>query len=310
MTMQKWRFSFLGCDAPDGMLEMELNQLYFRFSMIDEATIDGDIEKKCYEHLQTCFKVPPNQWNKKTWDDAYRIENQIAMLLRGDFLHHEIKARLREAGDRKARDAANLESDYNSLRKAIEEKHMANGDGLLRNLLREILENIHWNSKLKYLKRKLRLEATRNMLLFVMIAVVCVLVIYFMYSQVLSLSSQLRTILLLLMVATCGLLGALFSRLIKLHTQWDVITLEELRYWKDPLYILLRSCIGVCGALILYFFIQSQTVKGTIFPQLDGPTSNPEDTALLIMWSIIAGFSESLVPSILSTTSRNLREAR
>jgi hypothetical protein len=306
MTTQKWRFSFLGFDAPDEMLEMELNRLYFRFSMIDVATIDGDIEKKCYEHLQTCFKAPPNQWNEKTWDDAYRIEKQIAMLLTGDFLHHEIKARLREAGDRKARDAANLESDYNSLRKAIQEKHMANGDGLLRDLLREILESIHWNSKLKYLRRKLRLEATRNILLFVMTALVCVLVIYFIYSQVLS------PILLLLMVATCGLLGALFSQLIKLHLQWDVITLEELRYWKALPYIFLRSCIGVCGALILYFILQSQTVRGSIFPQLDGLTSKDpdKDTALLIMWSIIAGFSESLVPSILSTTGRNLREAR
>lgn len=148
--MQKRLVSFLGFDAPREMLKMELNRLYFRFSMIDVATMDGDIEKKCYEHLQTCFKGLPNQWNEKTWDDAYRIEKQIAMLLRGDFLHHEIEARLREAVDRKARDAANLQSDYNSLRKAIEEKHIASGDELLRDLLREILENIHWQSKLKY----------------------------------------------------------------------------------------------------------------------------------------------------------------
>jgi hypothetical protein len=85
-----------------------------------------------------------------------------------------------------------------------------------------------------------------------------------------------------------------------------------LRYWKALPYIFLRSCIGVCGALILYFFLQSQAVEGKIFPQLDGLASKvpDKDTALLIMWSIIAGFSESLVPSILSTTGRNLREAR
>ncbi len=306
ITMQKWLFWFLRFDAPDEMLEMELNRLYFRFSLIDEATIDGDVEKKCYEHLQTCFKVLPNQWNEKTWDDAYRIEKQIAMLLRGDFLHQEIKARLREAVSRNARDADDLQSDYNTLRKAIEEKHIANGDELLRNLLREILENIHWNSKLKYLRRKLRLEATRNMLLLVMIALVCALVIY---SQVLSYASQFP-ILVLLMVGTCGLLGAMFGRLIKLHSQWDVISLEELRYWKALRYILLRSSIGVCGALIVYFFLQSQTVKGAIFPQLDGLPSEVKDIALLMMWSIIAGFSESLVPSILSTTGRYLEEAR
>jgi len=109
-------------------------------------------------------------------------------------------------------------------------------------------------------------------------------------------------------------LGALFSRLIKLHSQWDIVSLEELRHWKAFPYILLRSCIGVCGALIVYFFLQSRTVKGTVFPELDGLPGKvitaDKDTALLIMWSIIGGFSESLVPSILSTTGRNLSEAR
>jgi hypothetical protein len=79
MTMQKC--SLLGFDARDKMLEMELNRLYFRFNTIDVATIDGDIAKKCYEHLQIRFKAPPNQWNEKTWDDAYRVEKQLAMLL-------------------------------------------------------------------------------------------------------------------------------------------------------------------------------------------------------------------------------------
>ena len=118
---------------------------------------------------------------------AYRIEKQLAMLVGGDFLHQEIKVRLREAIGQNAQDAADLELDYNSLRKAIEEKHISNGDEILRNLLREILENNHWNSKLKYLKRKLRLEATRNMLWCVVIALACVL---FTYSLVLFYSSQ------------------------------------------------------------------------------------------------------------------------
>ena len=306
MTIQKWLFSFLGFDAPDEMLKMELNHLHFRFTTIDVATIESDIEKNSYEHLQACFKALPNQWKDKTWDDAYRIEKQIAMLLRGDFLRHEIEARLREAVDRKARDAASLESDYNRLRQDIEEKHIANGDELLRNLLREILENIHWQSKLKYLRREIGLAAARNTLIVVMIALVGASVIY---SLVLSHPNQLSVA---LMVATCGLLGALFSQLIRLHSQWDTMKLEELRYRKGLPYILLRSGIGVCGALIVYFFIQSETVGGNIFPRLDEHTDKFSDRniALLIVWSIIAGFSESLVSSILSTTGRNLREAR
>lgn len=310
MTIKKWLLSFLGLDAPDEMLDMELNNLYFRFKRIDVNTIEGDIAKKSYEHLQACFKSPPNQWTEKAWDDAYCIEKQISMLLASDFLHEEIKSRLREAVDRNARDAATLESKYNTLCKAIDDKHTANGDELLRNLLREILENIHWHSKLKYLKRKFRLDATRNMLLFVVVALICALAIF---PRVHSDPSQL---LILLMVATCGLLGALFSRLITLHSQWDVISLEELRSSKSVLHIFLRSCIGVCGALILYFILRSKIVAGDIFPKLDdltkkvGPDSYHRDLALLIMWSIIAGFSESRVPSVLSTTGQYLTDAR
>src|SRR5262249_25030414 len=160
----------------------------------------------------------------------HRIEKQIAMLLRGDILHHEITARLREAVKENARDAANLRLDYISLRKTIEEKQLVNGDELLRDLLREVLENIHWQSKLKDLRRNLRLEATGNTLIIGAMALILSYVIYLLFPSSQFLST-------LLTVATCGLFGALFSQLIKLHSQWDVISLEQLRYSKASVYI-------------------------------------------------------------------------
>ena len=121
------------------------------------------------------------------------------------------------------------------------------------------------------------------------------------------------------------MLGALFSRLITLQTNWSVMALDELYNARAIHYILLRASIGMCGALIVYFFLQSGLVKGNVFPDFQKLTLEMKsfggdgvfrsstrlvlpsaDLALLIVWSFIAGFSESLVPSVLTNTERQI----
>src|SRR6266545_3249715 len=83
-------------DPEEEMLQMELSNLKFRFGMIDQSKVASDVKEK----LNGLFdKRDPK------WDDAYQIENQIAMLLTGDCLHQQIKYRLREALTRNATDA-------------------------------------------------------------------------------------------------------------------------------------------------------------------------------------------------------------
>jgi hypothetical protein len=234
------------------------------------------------------------------WDDAYQIENQIAMLLTGDCLRREIKVRLREALTRNATDAAVLQTDCDALLKSKKE------DDVLRYFLLEVLENVHWASKLKHLAREYRLKATRNTLLLAALALFFVLPPFLLpYIPLLSwLRSGLYTVL------TFGLLGALFSRLITLQTPRIALRTEELRNALTYRYIFLRACIGMCGALIVYFFLQSELVTGNVFPKFRESTSgvvcvsDRRSLALLIIWSFIAGFSEYLVPSVLSSTER------
>jgi hypothetical protein len=101
--------------------------------------------------------------------------------------------------------------------------------------------------------------------------------------------------------------------------------LDELYNAATFRYILLRGTIGVLGALVIYFFLQSGLVEGSVFPKFDqlgmklvsfgGSHADNWPTqlllpsgsmALLIMWSFIAGFSESLVPTILENVERQL----
>jgi len=282
------------------MLQMELSNLKFRFGRIDESKLASDVKKK----LNDLFEKKP----APTWDDAYQIENQIAMLLTGDCLHQQIKYRLREALARNATDAAVLQTDYDDLVKSNEKEGRTSFDDDLHYFLLEVLENINWQKKLKYLARWNRLQATRKTLWIVAGALVLVLWPYFFW-----LPACIWAHFGLYTALTFGLLGALFSRLYNLERSGSKLTLEELRHAQTFRYILQRACIGACGALIVYFFLQSELVTSVVSPVFeklgedvksvrDGQVSHISNLARLIIWSFIAGFSESLVPSVLSKT--------
>src|SRR5262249_3082766 len=124
---------------------------------------------------------------------------------------------------------------------------------------------------------------------------------------------------------TSGLLGAFFSRLITVQRQFASMTLEDVFLHRELSYSLLRAGVGVCGALIVYFFLQSGIVNGALFPEFpkiaiewvqppDGAlpmifVSPSKALALLTFWCFLAGFSEALVPSILSNAERQLGDA-
>ena len=72
----------------------------------------------------------------------------------------------------------------------------------------------------------------------------------------------------------------------------------------------------------MFFFFKSGLVNGALFPQFDKmameliSSSDPsmsfvvpsKDLALVTVWCFLAGFSESLVPSILTSTERQISE--
>ena len=129
---------------------------------------------------------------------------------------------------------------------------------------------------------------------------------------------------------TAGIFGAMFSRLLYLQANVNSLTLGEIRdarLWES---IVLRGCVGMCGAVVLYFFLQSGILGGELFPkygeialklyELPGSDETKKSLipiglvfptpalALHVVWSFLAGFSERLVPSILQSTEASLRE--
>lgn len=123
----------------------------------------------------------------------------------------------------------------------------------------------------------------------------------------------------LLIALVTGLLGSTFFMLIQLQERLAEGSLTDARdMWTMPM-IVLRCIVGVGAAAVLYFFFKSGLMDGSLWPKLHtqgfevvkrtaGASTDPSfyvpnrDLALLIVWSFIAGYSQTLVPNLLLST--------
>jgi hypothetical protein len=131
---------------------------------------------------------------------------------------------------------------------------------------------------------------------------------------------------------TAGLLGAFSSRLYGIQRQWANMNLDDVSLQREWPYTLLRAGVGMCGAVVIYIFLRSGIADGPLFPKFDdlridlvnvdknGAVAAGEAVqmtfampskalALLTFWCFLAGFSETLVPSILKSTEQDLTNA-
>ena len=121
-----------------------------------------------------------------------------------------------------------------------------------------------------------------------------------------------------LMVAlSAGFFGATFSMLLQTQRRTsEATTLDALRTASSWRTLIVRGSVGLGAAAILYFFFRSGLMEGNLWPDLrqlgfdalagrgpDGLVPN-QHWCLLVIWCFLAGFSETLVPSILSKTEQ------
>ena len=127
-----------------------------------------------------------------------------------------------------------------------------------------------------------------------------------------------------------GFFGASFFMLVELQKTINDGHLESIRtLWTWPI-IWLRCAVGIGGASILFFFFESELLGGALWPDINSIniiSTNPSDTvvggvaakergeittvfapnrhlSLLVIWSFLAGYSQSLVPRILDDTQK------
>jgi hypothetical protein len=323
------------------LLQLHRTNLEVRLRSIDEPTLQTDSQKRTYAIVSETLK----RWNKCTgsdavaaapkdaggtrdWDEVYKIERMIGLLLAGMQLRQEIRLRLDELTAERAPEADRLRAEYMALIKpAAGDPAPPVDDAVLRSLLLRVMEALHWYAKRKHLTRPARKQATKIILICVIVTFVLVILPYLLINidyvpATASINWKWWSLFALYTALIGGLMGAFFSRLVNLQRNGDNMSLEEAYLHRELSYTMLRAGVGMCGALIVYFFLKSGLVDGALFPKFNQLAMElvevPEgklhmafvvpsrDLALLTVWCFVAGFSEALVPSILAGAERQL----
>ncbi len=318
-------------DASFYMLNLYRANLEVRLRTIDESTLQSDCQKTIYATVIDMLKSPAEtsmSARNLEWDEIYKAESLIGMLYDGARLEQEIRARLQELAIESPGETESQSRDYERLSKpTVEGQNSGPDNAALRAFLLRLLEAIHWNAKKKYLVRPIRIEATNRILSAMLISFILLVAPYvYLVRDFAGEVSGIWTLFALWTALTAGLLGAFFSRLMSIQRQWAAMTLEDVFLHREWQYTLLRAGVGVCGALIVYFFLRSGIVDGALFPKFSevsidfvavpGPGAVPmtfvmpsKSLALLTFWCFLAGFSESLVPAVLTGAERQLADA-
>jgi len=125
----------------------------------------------------------------------------------------------------------------------------------------------------------------------------------------------------ILVALVSGWFGAGFFMLVQLQARLSEGGMVEAREMWTWYLLLLRSLMGIGGAAILYFFFETGLLEGAIWPDLQqlhfsqvvrvvekneepiGSHLVPNiNLSLLVVWSFLAGYSQTFVPNILERT--------
>jgi len=120
-----------------------------------------------------------------------------------------------------------------------------------------------------------------------------------------------------------GLLGTTFFMIVDLQKKITDSSQSELRDMWTFRMIGLRCAFGLGAVTILYFFFQTELLGEGVWPDVsklgfEAPTREVErgplkgstyrlpnqNTSLLIVWSFLAGYSQTFVPRLLSKTTK------
>lgn len=285
-----------------------------------------------------------NAWYD-VWNDAYRLQRLMAIVEPPESLFLELTRITNQSVEEGIPAADRLKKSFDQATKDLMDspaplKIKAGTEINIRMLLLDALEQFQWSKQRKFLARPYQKQAARRTVAVGFFAFIMFILpyayLYFSIHLTHAYPEQLHWPWLPGYSALfSGLFGAFFSRLIFLQTSvrsMSLGTIADARHWTT---ILLRGIVGMCGALIVYFFLQSGLITGSVFPdfgdlgihsvnwtgtaQDHGDISHNGITwyivlpdkalALLVVWSFLAGFSERLVPNILASTEKRLTDA-
>ncbi|MGH6836118.1 MAG: hypothetical protein ACREC9_11325 [Methylocella sp.] len=331
------------------MLDFFINSLDVRIKLISNVSLHNssyeeneliyEIQNKRYElqkQIQNkfdeiqirMFPHADDAWGD-LWNDAYRLQSLLAIVEPPESLFSELEritvkslAEHIPGADRLKRNLCQAEKDLMDppMASSAPRKIKDGAATRIRMFLLDALEQYNRSMQTKFLARSFQKQATIRTAIVGIVALVMFILPY----AYLFVNNNLRHGQIDLgwlpgySVMASGLFGAFFSRLIFLQTTVRSLrscsfgAIADARRWTS---ILVRGVTGMCGAVIVCFFLRSGFIEGSVFPDftnlgITGSVVLPNKAlALLVVWSFLAGFSERLVPNILASTEKKFTDA-
>ncbi len=212
----------------------------------------------------------------------------------------------------------------------------------LRTLLHRLVSDLQWKSETKRVIRFNESQMRRKIVLVFLCAFVLffsstIMRVLFGYEF-----DNLR-LYYIFTASISGLLGAAFSQLISIQSRVEAATLDQVRAMGQIGYIIARAMVGAGAGLIMFYLMQSGLLSGAFFPEFihsvdevagfmndlgrsaeqiaantQGTSQSIESSlavgtlarpaqglSLFIVWCLIAGFSEKLIPGILASKAND-----
>ncbi len=298
----------------------------FQKMMVEERKLTRLFYKSLeahYLHIKQCGNVPKDTHNKQqfaesmatiesiledeenmSWENAYYMEQLLIPLYDDVTLDIELSRRLVEAqGSLAPKSVAYYQDAAKDAEKASK-----------RALLKSLVSDLQWYDQIRELKRLYSRLTRRNTgFLFIVAVFLFVLsnLLLTFIAQWFEFDWNPAAIEAAGVSMTAGLMGSAFSMLTGMRDRLKTATFDELKVQRRWGFILTRAIIGLGAALILTYFIQAKLLEGTFFPKFtfsDGKMEmlDLQNLSLLVVWSFIAGFSEKLVPSIISKAEQKV----
>ena len=255
------------------------------------------------EHREARKEIETILKTTYSWKDAYKAEQLMIPLLSGATLQSVLSRQLMKA----ERLGEEINQYYSKQDEAAE------SDVDKRALLRQLTQDLQWHYELLRIKQNYIHRAWE--------IVSCAFFISFLLFFAPSIIPWLKEWLAIIETSegrgmdvftaiTSGALGASFSMLIGLRSRLEGSSLYTLQAMQKKNYVFFRVMTGMGAGLILFYFLQSGLLTGSVFPSWKGIEGAKEvlihdgsiSLALLIIWCFLSGFSEKLLPNILSKT--------